>query len=83
MSGWIELATKVGVPIAGFAILAWAVGKFLYKTLWPWMTSQIEKTQAARERDLDRFATQIGKITEEQTKAIRELSDEIRTRRRN
>lgn len=82
MEPWLEVATKFGLPVAGFAILAWVMGRFLSKTLWPWMVAQLDKAQTAREKDLDRFATQIKEIGEEQTQAIRELSNEIRARRR-
>lgn len=78
MEPWVEIATKFGIPIAALAIGAWAISRFLSKTLWPYLTAQIDKAQAAREKDLDRFAGQIGKISEEQTKALRELSDDIR-----
>lgn len=76
-STWIEIATKFGLPVAALALVGW----FLATRVWPWMVSQVEKTQAAREKDLDRFSSQIALVGKEQTEALRSLSDEIRRRR--
>lgn len=74
MEPWAAIAAKYGVELAGAAIVAW----FLGAKVWPWMTGQVEKTQTARERDLDRFSEQIGRVGKEQTDALHALAEEIR-----
>jgi len=76
MEPWLEAVTKFGLPVVGAAVIAW----FLGTKVWPWMVLQVEKTQAAREKDLDRFSDQIVKRAEEQTQAIRAISEDIRSR---
>lgn len=73
MEPWLEIATKFGIPVAGLTAAAW----FLGKHVWPWMVEQVEKTQAAREKDLDRFAKQIELIGEKQAIALRDVSQAI------
>lgn len=75
---WIEIAAKLGVPTVIIAACGW----FFVKRFWPWVTGMVADAQAARERDLDRFAEQIGRVGKEQVEALRQLTEEIRSQRR-
>jgi hypothetical protein len=75
---WIDAASKFGIPVVILAVVGW----FLGKRVWPWMVSQVEKTQAAREKDLDRFSQQIVEQGKEQIEALRDLSAEVRSHRK-
>ena len=78
MESWIEIATKVGLPVLGIVTLGW----FLGTRVWPWMVKQVEHAQNAREKDLDRFASETGTILKEQTQAIRALADRLERKSR-
>lgn len=44
-----EIAAKYGLGVAVGAASLW----FLAFKVWPWMTGQVERTQAARESDIE------------------------------
>lgn len=71
---WIDALTRFGLPIV--ALIALAI--FFAKSVWPWMTKQVEDTQRARERDLDGFRNEIKEFQKDTVAALRELTSEIR-----
>jgi len=89
---WIDIASKFGIPLALLLALGW----FLAKTVWPFVTKQIEQAQADRKTEIDKFDNTIKTrdalmvqqwrehlhALDAMTEQIRGLRDDIKTIRK-
>lgn len=51
MDQFIDIASKFGIPVALLVLVGW----FLVKKVWPFVTKQIEDSQALRKAESDKF----------------------------
>ena len=75
---WLQLLDRYGLQT--LALVAGSI--FAAKIMWPWFTSQLDKLQAARERDLDRFNAQLTEISKGTATALEKLTERIESWRK-
>ena len=49
---WLEIFTRLGVPVAFLLGLVW----FLYKAVWPFIVKRFEEAEASRKAEIEKFA---------------------------
>jgi hypothetical protein len=52
LKDWIEVGTRLGVPVAFLLGLVW----FLYKAVWPFIVKRFEEAETARKAEIEKFA---------------------------
>lgn len=80
MEQWTDIAGRFGIPVVIIA----AVGWFLYKKVWPFVTEQITEAQAQRKLEVERFVetirardTLMGEMQREHLKALTTMAAEF------
>lgn len=63
---WLEFGRTFGLPV----LLLTAVGIFFYKSIWPFLESQIKDAQERAEKDRDEFIAALKRRDDEFGKVV-------------